>query len=153
MSGRSADSPPSSPTVPQGHGFPPQGPGPVPKSSGRLLTAYRWTLRSDYDEAIKRAADASGEYQRALQSLLRKFPQGEGEVPQRPESGDMECLFKKVLHREQKPPRGRGSKGGVKHWSCEWPRCEFTGPMQKCMDHFFANHVKLKFFQCDQLPW
>ena len=162
---------------PTGHAFQDPGHEPVSNAQVRLLTAYRagpaWglqdydltdrpllpdarpdiTLRSDYEEAILRAAHADNEYQGKLRLLLQSFPQGEGEVPPRPTPDQMQVLFKKVLYSDQARPRGRGSKGGVKHYECEWPACQFKGPLQKCMDHFFCEHVKLKFFKCDQPDW
>lgn len=139
--------------APTGHGFQAQAAEPVGDSPIGLLTGYHWNLRNDYEGAVRRAADAEIGYQMALQSLLRNFPQGEGEVPQRPDPTDMDGLFKKVFHHRQKPPHSKGSKGGVKGWQCEWPGCNFIGPMQKCIDHFFSAHVRLKFFRCDQHPW
>jgi hypothetical protein len=165
------------PPPPTGHAFPDPAHEPVPNAQDRLLTVYRaghaWgpdyrdptdssplidlrpdiTLRNDYQEAMERATHAGNEYQGRLRSLLQSLPQGEGELPPRPTPEQMQVLFKKVLYSDQPRPRGKGSKGGVKHYECEWPACPFKGPLQKCMDHFFCEHVKLKFFKCDQPDW
>jgi hypothetical protein len=111
------------------------------------------TLRNDYQEAMERANHANNEYQGKVRSLLQSFPQGDGEAPSRPTPEQMHVLFKKVLYSDQPRPHGKGSKGGVKHFECEWPACRYKGTLQKCMDHFFYEHVKLKFFKCDQPDW
>lgn len=107
-------------------------------------------LRGDYQQAVAHVAGVDKDYQRELRSLLQTFPQGDGEVPTRPKPEQMQVLFEKVLFHDQVRPRGKGSKGGVKHYECKWPSCSFKGTLQKCMDHFFCEHVKLKFFKCDQ---
>jgi hypothetical protein len=170
MSRRAA--PPRAQPPPAGHAFHDPGREPVANAQVRLLTAYRadpaWgphgrsdptdrqlspdvppdiPLRDDYEKAIERAAHAGKEYQRQLRLLLQSFPQGDDELPQRPTPEEMQVLFKKVLYSDR--PRSRG----VKHYECEWPACPFKGPLQKCMDHFFHEHVKLKFFKCDQPNW
>lgn len=168
---------PRIPTPPLGHALQSSAHEPVPNhSQGRLITAYRagqatWPpnnpidsntlpnvrtdtpLRGDYQQAVAHVAGVDKDYQRELRSLLQTFPQGDGEVPTRPKPEQMQVLFEKVLFHDQTRSRGKGSKGGVKHYECKWPSCPFKGTLQKCMDHFFCEHVKLKFFRCDQPNW
>lgn len=156
---------------PVGHAFEPPTSEPVATPQRRLLTAYRasapiWThqdsplpsspqetqLNAFFMGKLDEAAGGDPDYRAALATLLRSFPQGD-QAPQRPDPSQMQSLFAKVYFPTQTRTRGKGSKGGIKHHECQWSRCDYKGTLQKCIDHFFSEHIKLKFFQCDQDSW
>lgn len=154
---------------PKGHAFEKTDTEPVANPQVRLLTAYRpaWKattstqpaarlqnpppLHESYQSLLDQLTQigAPQQYRDNLRKVLGNFPQDEVQPPQRPSSDEVEILFTKVLHPEQTRSRGKGSKGGVKHYECQWHECDYKGPLQKCIDHLFSHHVPLKFFPCD----
>ncbi|KAG8827768.1 hypothetical protein FRC18_009810, partial [Serendipita sp. 400] len=106
-------------------------------------------LTGVYLSAFQKALEAgptATNYHNILYFFLADL-QKQGDPPKRPPSARMEEFFEGV----PLPSRvnGKGSKGGMERHNCRWPECTYYGPLQKCMDHFFSAHVKLKFFSCD----
>ncbi|KAG9055419.1 hypothetical protein FS842_002229 [Serendipita sp. 407] len=106
-------------------------------------------LTGVYLSAFQKALEAgptATNYHNILYFFLAEL-QKQGDPPKRPPSARMEEFFEGV----PLPSRvnGKGSKGGMERHNCRWPECTYYGPLQKCMDHFFSAHVKLKFFSCD----
>ncbi|CAG7850691.1 SubName: Full=Uncharacterized protein {ECO:0000313/EMBL:CCA69702.1} [Serendipita indica DSM 11827] len=110
------------------------------------------TLSETYRQALLQAQEASLDLEKDYSAFLDNLSellmelQAQGHSPQRPASQRMEPFFKGT----PLPVRttGKGSKGGMKYHDCCWPGCNLQTTLQKCIDHFFSKHVKVKFFPC-----
>ncbi|KAG8816540.1 hypothetical protein FRC17_000291 [Serendipita sp. 399] len=104
-------------------------------------------LNGDYRSSLQKALDAGPKttYHDELYRLLVELQKQQG-VPQRPQSSRMEVFFDGIPLPQR--VNGKGSKGGMAQHNCRWPTCNYAGTLQKCMDHFFSAHVKVKFFAC-----
>lgn len=117
-------------------------------TSSLVSTSSMEHLSEEYREALRTARhhpNADPTYIQSLQVLFDGLNE-QGPIPQRPTTTQMEPFFRR--HRYPARSSGRGSRGGSINHECLWPGCDFKHTLQKCIDHFFCQHVAIKFFLC-----
>lgn len=117
-------------------------PSSSPHSNIPLSTAI---LEPRYQRIMQEIPPGNEDYSKEMMQLCWHF-QRQGEVPVRPSSDEVKDLFRSIPY--PKTSTGKGSKGGMRHHECLWPQCTFKDTLQKCMDHLFSQHMKVKFYRC-----
>jgi hypothetical protein len=126
---------------------------PASSSSSLASAASMQHLAEEYRAPLRTARhhpDADPVFIEHLQIVLGGL-NDQGVVPERPTTVQMEPLFRR--HRYPVRSTGRGSRGGSINHECLWPGCQFKHTLQKCIDHFFSQHVTVKFFLCGVNDW
>ncbi|PVF92278.1 hypothetical protein CPB86DRAFT_196842 [Serendipita vermifera] len=101
-------------------------------------------LSEEYREALRTARNhpnADPVYIQQLQVLFEGLHL-QGPTHQRPTTTQMEPFFRR--HQRRYPARS-SVNGARSDYECLWPGCYFKHALEKCIDHFFSQHVAVKF--------